>query len=227
MIAGHYAPALVANQGVSRSAIGYLLVASQLPDLLWLSMHALGLDPLPAGDGLANPVYVEMMISHDVLPTLAWIGVTVLAGRLLLGAWRPGWFGGALVLVHAIADGLSGYPHNVFGPHSAEVGIGLYNSAPRVAVAIEALFAAGFVAWAMRNDQVAGLRRATSTYVAWLAVFGGGIALTFLGAPALAESNPTDGMEAPMVVGLLATYVAQIAVLAWAEGRPTQPSSTG
>ncbi|MEM6931817.1 MAG: hypothetical protein AAF602_33100, partial [Myxococcota bacterium] len=123
MIAGHYATAVVAKQQAPAGHIVYYLAASQLPDLAWLGLASVGLDSIHSH---AGPVSPEMMISHDLLPTAGWIGLGVIAGRALFGSWRTGLIGGLLVAVHILADLLAGYPHNVLGPDSAEVGTGLY-----------------------------------------------------------------------------------------------------
>lgn len=75
-------------------------MASQLPDLLWHLFHFVGLEVTP----VANPMAISvdggappMHYSHDLLPLVAWVGLTVVVGRLAFGEWRPGWVGGARV----------------------------------------------------------------------------------------------------------------------------------
>ena len=224
MLAGHFTTALVAKQQAPRGHLAYYLVASQLPDLLWLLFHYLGLEPTQP-DNMMNvsldTMHVEMTYSHDLLPMLGWIALTVLVGRALFGRWRPGWVGGALVVVHALTDYVGGFPHNVFGPESHAVGTGLYGTAPYVAVGLEAIFTVAVLAWVLRTDAKAGVQRSRKTWMVWAGVFGGGVAFMFMSADlTLAEltgleaSPALSGTAMPMMV---ATYLVMLFALVWAE----------
>ena len=194
MLAGHFATAIAARQHAPGGSIAFYAVASQLPDLLWHAFHFVGLEPTPA----ANPMVISvdggappMHYSHDLLPLVAWVGLTVLFGRLAFGAWRPGLVGGGLVLVHELTDLVSGYPHYLWGPDSLEVGWGLYLSAPYVAVAIELVFTVGVLAWVVATDRARSVRRSRATWASWVVVFGGGLAFMFGSADlSLVEAKP-------------------------------------
>lgn len=75
-----------------------------------------------------------MHYSHDLLPLVLWTALIVGFGRLAFSAWRPAVTGGVLVALHELTDLIGGYPHYVWGPHSTELGTGLYQSAPYLAV---------------------------------------------------------------------------------------------
>ncbi len=45
MLAGHYATALIAHQKSPKGTLLYFLIASQLQDLAWFTLHYLGLEP--------------------------------------------------------------------------------------------------------------------------------------------------------------------------------------
>lgn len=224
MIAGHYATALVAKDYVPSVHIAYYLAASQLPDLAWYSLAVVGMAPLHSH---AGPVALEMVISHDLLPTLGWIGVAVATGRAVFGAWRPAAMGGLLVALHLVADLLAGYPHHILGPDTPLVGTGLYFSAPYLAVAAEGLFAAGLIGWIGVRDWQTGVRRSAWTWGTWALLFGGGIGSTFVVAPLLAEFNPNEPLDALAIAGLLGTYGTQMALLTWAHGRPLSREAAG
>ena len=166
MVAGHFATALVAKQRVPRGHLAFYLVISQLPDLLWHLFHFTGLEvtsPANPMQASLDTMRVQMTYSHDLLPTVGWVLIAALLGRGLYGAWRPGVAAGALVVVHAICDALSGHPHHIFGPDSAEIGLGLYQSAPYLALLIEAIFTAAVVGFVVWSDARAGVRRRRTT----------------------------------------------------------------
>ncbi len=230
MLAGHYATALVAKQHAPRGALAYYLVASQLPDLLWLAFHFLGLEPTTPTNPMdvsLKAIAVDMTYSHDLLPTLGWIVLVTLAGRALFGSWRPALVGGLLLVAHAVTDYVGGFPHHVFGPDSHEVGTGLYLTAPYLAVALEGAFTVAMLAWVVRTDTKAGVARSRGTWRAWIGVFGGGLAFMFLSADMslseLTGMEPPPAMDGWAVPVLVTTYVAMIAALLWADRQPTRP----
>ncbi|MEO0324407.1 MAG: hypothetical protein AAF447_15710 [Myxococcota bacterium] len=234
MLAGHYATALVAKQQAPRGALAFYLVASQLPDLLWLTFHFLGLErttPTNPMDVSLKTLVVDMTYSHDLLPTLGWIVLLTLAGKALFASWKPALVGGLLLVVHAVTDYLGGFPHHVFGPDSHEVGTGLYRTAPYLAVALEGIFTLAMLAWVVRTDAKAGVARSRGTWRAWIGVFGGGLAFMFLSADmSLAELTgvaPPAAMDGWAVPVLVTSYVAMIAALLWAEGQPRNVAADG
>ena len=228
MVAGHFATALLAKQRAPSGHIAFYLVISQLPDLLWFLFHFLGLEPTtPANpmNATLGTMRAEMTYSHDLLPTLGWLLVAVLAGRALFGSWRPGWAAGALVVVHAVCDALSGHPHYIFGPETAQVGLGLYRTAPFLALAVEAVFTLAVVGWVFRADAKAGVRRSRATLMVWLAVLGGGVAMlapiAITTAAELTGLAPIEALSGALVPGLIMTYLTMLAALVWADTQPT------
>lgn len=230
MLAGHFATAIVAKQRVPVAHVGYYLAVSQLPDLLWLVFAALGLEPTSPDNPMnvsLDTLQVDMTYSHDLLPTLGWFVLTILVGRALFGSWRPGWAGGILLIVHTLTDNLAGHPHNVFGPDSHAVGTGMYQSAPYFAVLLEAVFIVGFLAWILRNDAKAGVRRSRATYRVWAAVFGGGVAFMASSADLtmaeLTGVEPLSALSGGTLPMLATIYVLMTGALLWAEAQPTIP----
>lgn len=226
MLAGHFATALVAKQHAPRGSIAFYAVASQVPDLLWHGFHFTGLETTPA----VNPMLVSldagappMHLSHDLVPLVAWIGLTILAGRLAFGSWKPGWVGGLLVVLHELTDLVSGFPHYLWGPDSLEVGTGLYNTAPYVAVAIEAVFTLAVLAWVTRTELARGIQRSRAAWVAWAAVFGGGLAFMFSSADlSMTQATgiaPIPALDGTSMVVMTALYWTLLAVFVWGETR--------
>ena len=123
MISGHFATAIVANQRLQKSSLVFLLVASALPDLLWIAFHYLGLEPTSPADIFSTSLQglsVNMLYSHDLLPQVAWILLTFVVGKVLLKDNTIALMGSILVLGHFLLDLLSGFPHYVFDTDSHE-----------------------------------------------------------------------------------------------------------
>ncbi|MEM7052629.1 MAG: hypothetical protein AAF604_23400 [Acidobacteriota bacterium] len=228
MLAGHFTTALAAQQQAPRGHLAYYLVASQLPDMLWLVFHYLGLEPTEPHNVMnvsLDNLQVVMTYSHDLLPILGWIALTTLAGWLLFRSWRPALTGGMLIIVHAVTDYIGGFPHNLFGPDTHSVGTGLYYTYPYLAVALEAVFTVAVMAWVLRTDARAGIRRHRTTWAAWLAVFGGGVAFMFLSADLslieLTGMNPLPALAGSTIPAMFFIYGLMFAVLLWADRQPT------
>lgn len=231
MVAGHFATALVAKRLAPRGHLAFYLLIAQLPDLIWFLLHFAGVEPT----GPANPMvtsldsmHAEMTYSHDMLPTLGWVALAIVVGRALFGSWRPGWAGGALIVVHGLCDALSGHPHFVFGPDSLQVGIGLYASAPYLALAVEAVFTGAVMAWVLKTDARAGVAHSRTTLWVWAAVFGGGILMLLptadLSLVELTGLPPYDALSGTLVPGLAMLYASIVAVLVWADTKPDRVS---
>ncbi|MFK7929861.1 MAG: hypothetical protein AB8H79_16830 [Myxococcota bacterium] len=227
MVAGHFATALVAKQQAPAGPLAFYLVISQLPDLLWQLFHFIGIEPTLPLNPMAtslNNMQVHMTFSHDLLPTVGWFVVAVLAGRALFGRWRSGWIAGALVVVHLLCDAVSGHTHHVFGPDSTPIGLGLYASAPYVALGIEAVFTLGVMLWVMWTDAKNSVRRSRATLAVWAVVFAGGMVMLTLSAKVTVEQMtglaPIEALNGTLVPGLIAMYASMFIALVWAESRP-------
>lgn len=234
MLAGHYATALVAKQHLPKGPIAYFLLASQLPDVLWCAFHFAGIEHTEPGNPMLaslDTMTVNMTYSHDALPMLGWILLTLVVGRMLSGGWRVGLAGAALVLVHTLTDNIAGHPHHVFGPESPSVATGLYQTAPYVAVGLEFLFTVSVMAWVFWTDRREGVQRSRGTLIAWAAVFGGGLAFMASSADlSMVEVTglaPLPSLDSAMMPMLVLSYGAMLAALVWADRRPAKPSGKG
>lgn len=167
MLAGHFATALVAQQLAPTrqhraSLLAWYLAVSQLPDLLWLLFHNLGLEPTQPTDLFdvtLQDLSVDMMFSHDLIPILGWAVLFGVLGRIVFRDRRVGIATVALVGLHAVTDYLGGYPHHVFGPDTPVIGTGLYVTFPYVGIALEAVYIVVFVGWFFREENRRGIVR--------------------------------------------------------------------
>ncbi|MEM7436923.1 MAG: hypothetical protein AAF436_17345 [Myxococcota bacterium] len=228
MLAGHYATALVAKQKAPKGTLLYFLIASQLPDLLWLGFHYLGLEPTRPDDVLdvsLDRLAVDMIYSHDVLPILLWTALTAGVGYLLFRQLRVVVIGALLVLVHAASDYLGGFPHHVFGPDTPSVGTGWYYTAPYLGVAFEALYCVIFLAWFFYNDAKAGVKRTVSQRATIVGVFVFGVVFMFSVAKTsfrdLFGIPPFDVPFNTVVPAMILTYVPMIVILMLAMREPS------
>jgi len=164
MVVGHYTTALVAKRLDPRGPLWLFLLASMFLDFLMAGLVVSGIetmrpDPAVAGPRLASMV-VEMTYSHDLIPAIGWglaLGALALAGTRSRGTalWVAG-----LVFVHEVFDLVSGFPHFVMGSGTPEVGFGLYQSAPLMALAIEAVVAFACVFYFLRRSTLTTAKKA-------------------------------------------------------------------
>lgn len=227
MLPGHFTTAILAKQRAPAGHIAFYLIASQSLDLLWLVFHFVGLEPTLPDNAMAVTLAnldVDMTYSHDLLPLPIWMAVTVVAGRVLFGSWRPGWVGAVLVLVHALTDYIGGFEHFVFGPDSQVVGTGLYGTAPYLAVTFELAFILVTMIWIVRTDRKNGVRRSLQTWVGRAAVYGFGMAFMYLSAQHsfadILGTTPPAALAGTTVPTLAFVYVAMLVGLVWAESQP-------
>lgn len=143
MLAGHFATALVANQKFPKGTLLYFLIASQLQDFLWFTLHYLGVEPTGPTDVLdttLSTLSVDMLFSHDLLPQVFWLILIFFIGKVLFKSNKIGLVGTILVVGHFILDIFSGHPHHIFGAETQDIALGLYASNVYLAIAIEIVF---------------------------------------------------------------------------------------
>ncbi|NNF57276.1 MAG: hypothetical protein HKN04_03460, partial [Rhodothermaceae bacterium] len=236
MLAGHFATALIAEQHTAgrrfpTSLLGWYLVVSQLPDLLWFVFHFLGFEPTEPRDlfdTTLQSMSAELVFSHHLVPILGWTALLGVLGTLLFRSRRVGLATAALVGVHALMDYLSGHPHHVFGADTPEVGLGLYDSAPYIAIAIEAVVTVVLLVWFFREEQQRGIARSAGNRRAIIGLFVFGI--VFLLATATTSMRELLGLptfDLPIgttVPTLTVTYLGMAAFL-WATVRRQDAAS--
>lgn len=146
MFIGHFAVALAAKKAAPKTSLGTLILAAQLPDLLWPIFLLLGVEHarISPGATAVTPLdFTSYPLSHSLLADIGW-GL-LLAGLYLLTRrnLRGGFLLALLVLSHWLLDALSHRPDLPLWPGSQTmVGLGLWNST-FATVAIELAMFAG------------------------------------------------------------------------------------
>lgn len=134
MFIGHMAVALAAKKESPKTSLGTLLLAAQLPDLLWPVFLLLGLEraAIAPGNTAVTPIaFLDYPLSHSLLANVGW-GL-ILAGAYLV--YRKDLRGACwlwlLVISHWVLDAVSHRPDMPLWPGSRVlVGLGLWNSVP-------------------------------------------------------------------------------------------------
>ncbi len=227
MLAGHFVTALIAHQKIpGKGAMIFFLIASQLQDLLWLSFHYLGLEPTSPADLLNVTLVsltVDMVYSHDLLPQLVWMALTFIVGRLVFKRNDIAVAGALLVFGHFLLDLISGYPHHVFGEHTHQVGLGLYNTDVYLAILIELAFTAVAIGYYFRVDSQRSQPRSSRNrlQIAGLFVFGVGFLLV-IASVSFREWFNIPAFDPPFnttILSLVFTYLPMIVYLHYYAGR--------
>lgn len=178
MLVGHFSTALVAHRQLPGSSLAFLLIASQLQDILWAIFHYLGLEPTTPNDIFATTLQnmtVQMLYSHDLLPQLLWVAIAFVLGKLWCKSTSVAVAGAVLVLLHFVFDLISGHPHYVFGSDSVNISLGLYASNAYMAILIEAVITAITVVYFFRQESKLGIQRTTFNKRAIIGLFVFGI----------------------------------------------------
>jgi len=179
MLAGHLSTALVAHQKFPKGTLLFFLIASQLQDLLWFTLHYLGLEPTGPSDVLNTSLTnmtVDMLYSHDLLPQLFWLVVIFIIGKGVFKSTKIGLVGSALVAGHFVLDIFSGHPHHIFGAETADIALGLYASHVYLAIAIEAIFVGIMLWYFFKQETKNNVQRTPKNKVAIIGLFVFGIA---------------------------------------------------
>ncbi len=136
MFAGHVGAALALGRAQRRLNVGWLVLAALLLDVvLWLLVLA-GAErvTIPADFARSHQLQFLFPYSHGLLAALAWSLLAALIACLALrGAWRvsAALLVASAVFSHWLLDALVHQPElPLAGPHSARVGLGLWDDLP-------------------------------------------------------------------------------------------------
>ena len=149
MLLGHYAVALAAKSYAPRTSLGTLVLAAQLPDLMWPVFILLGWEHVEIVPGLmaaSSFDFVRYPISHSLLTTVLWS--TVLgAGYYLFRRYGRG----AAIIIAAVVSHwfLDAVMHRrdlpLWPGPSIKIGFGLWNSIASTIILEGALFFIGMI----------------------------------------------------------------------------------
>lgn len=220
MLAGHFTTALIAKQKFPKGILLYFLIISQLQDLLWFSLHYVGLEktiPQDALDTTIPNIYADMLYSHDLIPQVIWLSLVFLIGKLLFKNNKIALVGSAILLSHYVLDFFSGHPHFIFGEESHQFGLGLYDTMPYLAIGIEILFIIVSLGYFFFQESKKGVKRTDKNKATIIGVFVYGIIFML----STATSSFRETLDIPdfdlgfntLVPTLLFTYIAMIWVL--------------
>jgi len=182
MLAGHYTTAMVAYQKFPKGTLLYFIIASQLQDLLWFTLHYIGLEtttPVDVFDATLSNLSVDMLFSHDLLPQAFWLVVIFITGKLIFKNIKIGLVGAALVAGHFVLDIFSGHAHHIFGAESPDIALGLYATHVYLAIAIEVVFTVVALWYFFKQDIVNGVIRTTKNKASIIGLFVFGIVFMF------------------------------------------------
>ena len=157
MISGHYATALVAKTHAEKGAIWLYLIAAQSLDILMFSFVLVGIENIDLGSSILpamGSATVDMRYTHDLLPVAGWTVVMAVIAFGLTQNWTVTAWCAALAIIHELCDLVSGYPHNVLGPETTEVGLKLWVIAPVLATFIESGLGVACVYWYLRHHNL-------------------------------------------------------------------------
>ncbi len=178
MLAGHYTAALVAYQKFPKGTLLYFLIASQFQDLLWFTLHFLGLEytgPNDVFDTTLSNMTVDMLYSHDLLPQILWLAIIFFVGKAVFMSTKIGFAGALIAASHFILDIFSGHPHHIFGAETQNIALGLYATNVYLAIAIEAVFCAVMLWYFFKQDTKNGVQRTSKNKTAIIGLFAFGI----------------------------------------------------
>ncbi|MFA8344044.1 MAG: hypothetical protein ACEPO8_13810 [Rhodothermaceae bacterium] len=151
MITGHFTTALVPYAKHKDYPLFYLLLITQIQDLL------IPVDLIIQNLTIFDLKSLQMTYSHDIIPTLI---MSILAGIITyliykkkdLALWCFG-----LVIFHEVCDLFSGFSHNLFGTHTHSFGFDLYRENTLLAGLIELTLAVAcflFFVWKRKKEEL-------------------------------------------------------------------------
>ncbi|HMY45286.1 MAG TPA: hypothetical protein PKX74_07400 [Leptospiraceae bacterium] len=158
MIAGHYAAAFLPAAHKARGPFWLFLLASQIPEFLWLLFAIAGIEPtLPASilDATFDSIVVDMRFSHNLVPALFQAIITGVVVAIVFRNAVTALWSAALVVIHVLCDYVVGFSHQIMWYSSPSIGLNSYKTMPYVAIGIELVFAwicLGYFYWKRKED---------------------------------------------------------------------------
>lgn len=147
MFIGHFAVAFAAKKATPKTSLGTLLLAAELPDLLWPVFLLLGLEHAvisPPVRGVTPILFLDYPLSHSLAADVGW-GLVLAGLYLIFRKDRRGaiwlWL---LVISHWVLDVISHRPDLPLWPGSRTLlGLGLWNSRVATLTVELAIFVVG------------------------------------------------------------------------------------
>jgi hypothetical protein len=147
MILGHYAVALAAKKAAPKTSLGTLLIAAQLPDLLFPLFILLGVEHVRIAPGITVVFPMDLYdypLSHSLLAGLLWSAALASLYYAIRKEKRGATIVGLAVISHWILDFITHRPDLPLGFGTGTyVGLGLWNSLIGTLIVESALFIIG------------------------------------------------------------------------------------
>lgn len=167
MFVGHLAVGFAAKSYAPKTSLGTLLIAAQLPDILWSVFLIAGIEHARIVRGITavSPLDLyDFPISHSLLMDVVWAcsfaGSYFLFRRYARGAWVVL----AAVLSHWVLDFVSHRPDMPLAPGlQAKFGLGVWNSVPLTFAVEGGLWLLGIAVYA----HATAARDRAGTYAFW------------------------------------------------------------
>ena len=147
MFIGHFAAALAAKRAAPRAALGWLVVACQLPDIIWPVLLLVGVERAriePGNTAFTPLAFDHYPWSHSLLLVGVWAVALAAFYRLRGGPRRESFVIAALVVSHWLLDWITHRPDLPLVPGGGpRLGLGLWNSVVATLAVEVILFAIG------------------------------------------------------------------------------------
>ena len=146
MFVGHFAVAFAAKRIMPRASLALLVIATQLADIVWPVLVALGVEHvrIDPGNTAFTPLdFVSYPYSHSLALLALWGVVLGLVSRRAMHHSSAVAIVAALVVSHWLLDWVTHRPDMPLYPGSARFGLGLWNSIPATLAVEVTMFAAG------------------------------------------------------------------------------------
>jgi hypothetical protein len=149
MFLGHVAVALAAKRAAPRASLGLLILAAELPDVIWALLLFLGVEHVRIAPGLTAVTPLDLYdypISHSLALALGWGALLGLVYFMFQRYGRGAWVAFLVVLSHWGLDVLTHRPDMPLAPGlHLYAGLGLWNSLAATAAVELGLFVLGLL----------------------------------------------------------------------------------
>ena len=146
MFVGHFAVAFAAKRITPRASLALLVVATQLADMIWPVLLALGVEQVridPGNTAFTALDFVSYPYSHSLVLLALWGVILGLASRRAVHHRSAVVIVTALVVSHWVLDWVTHRPDMPLYPGGPRFGLGLWNSIPATLIIELAMFAGG------------------------------------------------------------------------------------
>ena len=193
MLLGHYAVALAARKAAPRTSLGTLLIAAQLPDLLFPLFILLGIEHVRIAPGITVVFSMDLYdypLSHSLFAGLFWSAALASLYYLLRKEKRGAAIVGLAVLSHWILDFITHRPDLSLGFGTGTyVGLGLWNSLAGTLIVETALFMVGIFLYVRTTK--AGDRIGSIGFWSWIGFISATYAGSFFGSDSSIDTLST------------------------------------